>query len=984
MAATGIKHEALSTASGDLLQRVNDIAQTLDALEQELRGEEAACDRLDAVIARIQQSLAKNAGATGPTATSPRDESLRQMRERLSELALIIDRELTGRPVAQSTNETANESRDSARLDAVMAQVQPADELNADWFDQPDQFASRVSSHLACLSDVSQALCSRAAVLDEEATDLVTQWDSLRIQQQELAAARQQLNIERVELTLQRDLLLEETQEFNRAVERNYGQTPESVSVGLGDDGALADAFAALDGETIGRSTHDADWSLDEPAGDWTVTKFPTVDTTADSSAIATSQGTNIAHNNAQWQDAPELPEAAAEWRDPEATVEADVRDLQALVQQIESDAVLIGDDLIVEFQSVDESEESAALAQHSVEEFDAVESVAAVEVDAFVEPQDLLTADAQEPALRTNDLEEGHSCPSANGANASALESDFREQQLADLEAHHVDEDGQEWPSSIKCGSEVGGEIADSEDVVVNTHANEVAPSSEVFETDDQIDNDDGTNDGTNDGLSDAGSVTALPQEGISGVRDAAVAELDALLAAYANEVGPDGLDEELSAVLSVSHPAFEKRLSEDELAEPLDEGTLDLASGETWYEGQPLEGESEFETEAPVAEAIDLETPDGAPIEALEAESESFDTETPVVELSAAEAASFESIDPAIQDELVEPLDSNEVLVTTEEGSLLSQLERHPESSHEADKLTELRSQLAELFGIKNAPSEVATPEPVAERPLSERFNSFFTGGNSVDELEQQGALQEPANPVIENSPPNVEAIAPSGNNSSQPESEAKPAAAETSPAAEDDPIRAYMAQLIARNRQSSNNRTEGESTVATASEGASTIKGLSTLASEVLPMSKSSDQDYSWLSEGPKHKQDKDAVRASMQQLRQLANQQARSAVVRAGRKQLKMQVLSKTAGTLLCLGIGAVALLTNLPPIYGYLVCGLGVLVAVDLVMTVMRNWRLLAKQMKLAEELPEDIPDLKADPRTEGRLEQFTKAVIERP
>ena len=87
------------------------------------------------------------------------------------------------------------------------------------------------------------------------------------------------------------------------------------------------------------------------------------------------------------------------------------------------------------------------------------------------------------------------------------------------------------------------------------------------------------------------------------------------------------------------------------------------------------------------------------------------------------------------------------------------MAQLERKPVEDADETKLSELRSQLADLFGIKNAPA-IANNPVADEKPLDDRFNSFFTGGKSVEELDERGALVEEANPILENSEPSAQA--------------------------------------------------------------------------------------------------------------------------------------------------------------------------------------------------------------------------------
>jgi heme A synthase len=114
--------------------------------------------------------------------------------------------------------------------------------------------------------------------------------------------------------------------------------------------------------------------------------------------------------------------------------------------------------------------------------------------------------------------------------------------------------------------------------------------------------------------------------------------------------------------------------------------------------------------------------------------------------------------------------------------------------------------------------------------------------------------------------------------------------------------------------------------------------------------------------------------------MKTLREVANQSARTAVVRSNKRQLKLQVVTKTVATVMSLIFGVTALIVELPVIYGYSVIGLGLLFAADLLIVIVRNWIALSNRSKLRKRNEDEQPlEVKADPRTEGRLATFARA-----
>lgn len=930
---------ARSPSSDGLLSRISVIAETLDSLERELRGEEHACDRLDQVIERIQNNLANGSKSSRALpAESRRDESLRTIREQLDGLVSSLHAEMKTPLESQSAALTLSAERSqSERLDEVIARVQPGENITEDWASQQTAVATRMTTHLSRLLDFSQQLCARAAVLDEEAVDLYSQWDDLRQQ--------------REELSLQRDLLHEETERFSQRVEIWQGvgsEAPQLANAAVANLAAVAAAPSNEPGDVLpcgfdgdGGGQRDrrsretfasANWNLDgESLDDWSVTAIgrPAAAVAVDSDQHARS------FERSGHEDEFSVCERHSE-NDSHGASAGGAADFGP-----ETIRESFADDEGVEcIDSVTDSEVTVAIAEES---------------------------DAGEETLVESQFD----------ARAASQVGEL--QRLVHEIEVEVDHDG-------------------NDDTI-----DELPVGSLLSAT---LDHD--------------SEVSAVEIVGATTSRDAAVAELDALLAAYAHEDEGAPIESEVDIEFddSVASVSDESTL---ELADSQAEGTLDLSSGETWYESQPLETADEFlsEPERPLAADVSDEQPSSAGdswrdlddqaahaeqlLDALRHDEQSLVEQSEDVDLSSTTEGTHEvdvivadgvalsdagmlapnfSVD--VDDDLSDcdtqgrrlfSLES-ESAVEIPTGSLLAQLERQPTENSEEAKLNDLRSQLADLFGMK--PTASVRPELLNEKPLDERFESFFTGGKSVEELDQQGALTEATDSVASE----VEAVdneieSTTADNKSEAQELAEPSNSESIDA--DDSIRAYMAQLIARNKQVGQGGRTDEKTDKR-EEGISTIEGYSTLAFEALPEKKSAEQDYSYLSEGPKHKQDKDAVRASMTQLRQLANMQARTAVVRAGRKQLKLQVLAKLAGTVMSFAFGATAIVLQLPAVYGYVVCGLGMFFACDLCLSVVRNWKLLAKQGKLVRESNDaEQSELKVDPRTEGRLDQFTKA-----
>ena len=164
---------------------------------------------------------------------------------------------------------------------------------------------------------------------------------------------------------------------------------------------------------------------------------------------------------------------------------------------------------------------------------------------------------------------------------------------------------------------------------------------------------------------------------------------------------------------------------------------------------------------------------------------------------------------------------------------------------------------------------------------------------------------------------------------------------------PSDEENSISAYMERLLARNRQvtgDSPTPVESRSTAATA-EPKPSSNALSTNAGhETEPPTPAEEQRENWLEKNPRHRQNRDQVRAEVQVLRQIANQSARSAVATASRRDIRKQVIVKMTASILALTSGVAALLLDVSMLFGLTVLTIGLLFSGDLTLTIFRNWK----------------------------------------
>lgn len=174
------------------------------------------------------------------------------------------------------------------------------------------------------------------------------------------------------------------------------------------------------------------------------------------------------------------------------------------------------------------------------------------------------------------------------------------------------------------------------------------------------------------------------------------------------------------------------------------------------------------------------------------------------------------------------------------------------------------------------------------------------------------------------------------------------------------EEDSISVYMERLLARNRQVTGGSAapvEENSTVVTV-EASKTEPGVRSINQNQSAEGtvEADSEPEKWLDETPRHRQNRDQVRAEVQVLRQIANQSARSAVATASRRDVRKQVIVKTTASMLALGSGVAALLLDISMPFGLVVLSIGIMFSIDLGLTIFRNWKQLRDLRKAAKAL----------------------------
>lgn len=298
------------------------------------------------------------------------------------------------------------------------------------------------------------------------------------------------------------------------------------------------------------------------------------------------------------------------------------------------------------------------------------------------------------------------------------------------------------------------------------------------------------------------------------------------------------------------------------------------------------------------------------------------------------------------------------SDALATLEETSA-SEVESADESEPAADssdspenRVQELRAQLAQMFDLPEDASADSEASPIsAAAPQESLWETTVVSESDADDDDPPApgvphleAAQETASRVSSDASTQEETQSEANDESTEPDSaESHETASSEEEADADDPnsIDAYMQQLLARNRQMTGAPATPEpvSRPEPAKETSSNTEAES-------PKNEDKKDGQNWLTEGPKHRQDREAVRASLTTLREVANQSARSAVAHAGRTQLRREILTLTAASLICLVFAIAAALLKVNPLLPLGAVGVSLFFAVKLGIEIRRSAALL--------------------------------------
>ena len=188
-------------------------------------------------------------------------------------------------------------------------------------------------------------------------------------------------------------------------------------------------------------------------------------------------------------------------------------------------------------------------------------------------------------------------------------------------------------------------------------------------------------------------------------------------------------------------------------------------------------------------------------------------------------------------------------------------------------------------------------------------------------------------------------------------------------------EDSVEAFMARLLARSRTGGDEASPSAkpasiaNTVAVPAAGAA--RAIPSNEADGSAASISGDQDRSHLMQGPKHKQDRQAVRENLQSFRQVAHLSARSALAKHSLQQLRNATIAK--GVLLAASGFATIWFFGEPLVGRTLQLWKGSACALALVLSAIefsRSWRQLIKPIRPATPSNPDLESADAEPSTE--------------
>ena len=405
-----------------------------------------------------------------------------------------------------------------------------------------------------------------------------------------------------------------------------------------------------------------------------------------------------------------------------------------------------------------------------------------------------------------------------------------------------------------------------------------------------------------------------------------------------------------------------------------------------------------AESSGEVDVSAALDLESQE-AELQPTDREAESVHTDpdfqetSPNIKLADAGAPSW------FDSKLLAEGDSEVDIESVVDYAVSNDAETEDAVDAETDvSAVDLRQKLAEMFDLPTLSENTEAVSP--DSSLESRLQQFRDEPSTEDVAEIDSDVPSSSWPNAASSDMNVESdlglnFDPSGVSETESDSEFESETLDAFPTPvadqsadnsatsagssfepeeqveEEDSVSAYMERLLARNRQltgGSADPAEESSAVilttnpAAAPESASGVSSINQDQSADGTVEAESEPDK-WLDETPRHRQNRDQVRAEVQVLRQIANQSARSAVATASRRDVRKQVIVKTTASILALGSGVAALLLDISMPFGLVVLGIGIFFSIDLGLTIFRNWKQLRDLKKAAKALAAETSDV---------------------
>jgi hypothetical protein len=296
---------------------------------------------------------------------------------------------------------------------------------------------------------------------------------------------------------------------------------------------------------------------------------------------------------------------------------------------------------------------------------------------------------------------------------------------------------------------------------------------------------------------------------------------------------------------------------------------------------------------------------------------------------------------------------------------------LHAEPEAtSAESGATNDLRQTLASMFGIRDLDHARSHHEPQVDEPGSirdaageELRGSEEPNRPSMPDRYQTSAEEEhfASERSVAALPRGLSAYVATPAQSAESDSP-------TSDADDRDSIAAYMERLLARNRPNKNRGGESEFRPVVAQ--VPTSAPIIVTPDSTLDESGSSDPaqpvaEVSREPRQPRHQQDKDAVRANLNSLREVANLSARTAIARHSGKQLKDKLLVKLLLTTACFVVGLVLLTSKwwghgAYATYGWGALGLGIVTGMEMLA---RSLGLVSLSKMSAGDTPEGQPEV---------------------